>query len=109
LTFSKLLLALAIAMPVVGLRVIYAIATAFIYGYSSAAGMPVQVVFGTLPEFLVMITYISAGIVTRNLARNRLQGSQIADNTAYTSVSDQNGTTYYAAMTPAHDTAQSSV
>jgi hypothetical protein len=109
LTYSKLLLALAIAMPVVGVRIIYAIATAFIYGYSSTASMPVQVVFGTLPEFLVMITYISAGIVTRNLARNRLEKPQVADHTAYTSISDRNSTTYYSTTTPAHDTAQSNV
>ncbi|KAJ5825273.1 hypothetical protein N7474_002411 [Penicillium riverlandense] len=85
---KKLLLALIVAMPLIGVRVIYAIAATFIYGYSSAASMPVQVVFGTLPEFLVMITYLSAGIVTRNLARDRLEKSSVTDTTADTSVSD---------------------
>lgn len=82
-------------MPLIGVRVIYAIVTTFKYGYFSAAGTPIQVIFGTLPEFLVMITYLSAGIVTRNLARDRLRKSQVTDNTAYTSVSDPTyGTAY---------------
>lgn len=92
-------------MPIIGVRVVYAIATVFKYGYSTKAAMPVQVIFGTLTEFLVIIIYLCAGIVTRNLPRDRLEKSQVTDNTRYTSVSDpSNDTTYYSLAPPAHNT-----
>lgn len=72
-----------IAMPLIGVRIVYAIAGAF----SSKGGLAVQVIFGTLPEFLVMIDYISFGIVTRHLARDRSKKSpESVYNTAYTNV-----------------------
>lgn len=71
------------AMPLIGVRIIYAIAGAF----SSRGGLAVQVIFGTVPEFLVMIDYISFGIVTRHLARDRSKKSpEPAYNTAYATV-----------------------
>lgn len=60
-----------IAMPLIGARVIYSVVIAFVDGRADGGSLAVQVIFGTVPEFLVMITYISAGIVTRNLASDR--------------------------------------
>jgi len=60
-----------IAMPLIGVRVIYSVVIAFVDGRADGGSLAVQVIFGTVPEFLVMITYISAGIVTRNLASDR--------------------------------------
>ncbi|KAJ5122108.1 hypothetical protein N7526_009045 [Penicillium atrosanguineum] len=82
----KLLLALAIAILFIG------------------------VIFGTLPEFLVMSIYLSAGIVTRNLPRDRMEKSRVTDNTAYTSVSDPSyGTTYYSVAPPPQVTGHTNV
>ncbi|KAJ6119542.1 hypothetical protein N7523_003822 [Penicillium sp. IBT 18751x] len=98
---KKLLLALIIAAPILGMRVVYAIVTVFKYGYSSQASLPVQVIFGTLPEFLVMSTYLYAGIVTRNLPRDRSE----KDNTAHASISDPSyNTTLHSVTPPAHNT-----
>jgi uncharacterized membrane protein len=84
---KKLLLALAIAMPLVGVRVLYAIVIAFKYQNSSGEGLATKVILGTIPEFLIMISYLSAGLVTRNLARDRVEkGQQPAYNTSYSSV-----------------------
>lgn len=60
-----------IALPLIGVRLIYAIAIVFKYKNAGGGSLAVQVIFGTLPEFLVMITYLSAGLVTHNLARSR--------------------------------------
>ncbi|KAJ5083294.1 hypothetical protein N7456_012721 [Penicillium angulare] len=66
---KKLLLAVTVALPLLGVRVIYSLAVAFADGRASGGSLAVQVIFGTIPEFLVVINYISAGIVTRNLAQ----------------------------------------
>ncbi|CAI7652681.1 unnamed protein product [Penicillium pancosmium] len=68
---TKLLHAVMIALPLIGVRLIYAIAIVFKYKNAGGGSLAVQVIFGTLPEFLVMITYLSAGLVTHNLARSR--------------------------------------
>ncbi|KAJ5973696.1 hypothetical protein N7481_010906 [Penicillium waksmanii] len=84
---TKLLHAVMIALPLIGIRLIYAIAIVFKYKNAAGGSLAVQVIFGTLPEFLVMITYLSAGLVTHNLARSRYQnkpGPASASN--YTSV-----------------------
>lgn len=60
-------------MPLVGARVIYSVVIVFVYGRADGGSLAVQVIFGTMPEFLVMITYISAGIMTRNLASDRVK------------------------------------
>lgn len=70
---SKLLLAVIIAMPLIGVRIIYAVAAAFANHSASGGSLPVRIIFGTLPEFLVMITYLSGGLVTHKLARNRVE------------------------------------
>lgn len=73
-----------IALPLIGVRIIYSIVTAFANGSGSLA---VQVIFGTLPEFVVMIVYLSAGVWTRNLARDRAeQKPEPAYDTAYNPV-----------------------
>ncbi|KAJ6104985.1 hypothetical protein N7486_003674 [Penicillium sp. IBT 16267x] len=58
-------------MPVVGARVIYSVVIAFVDGRADGGSLAVKVIFGTIPEFLVMITYLSAGIMTRNLVSDR--------------------------------------
>ncbi|KAJ6003375.1 hypothetical protein N7451_005922 [Penicillium sp. IBT 35674x] len=68
---KKLLWAIMIAMPLIGVRVIYSVAIAFVDGRADGGGLPVQVIFGTIPEFIVMIAYIFAGIMTRKLASDR--------------------------------------
>jgi hypothetical protein len=68
---AKLLWAVIVAIPLVGVRVIYSVVIAFVDWRADGGSLAVQVVFGTIPEFLVMITYIAAGIVTRNLASDR--------------------------------------
>lgn len=60
-----------IATPLIGVRFIYSVIVSFIDGRPEGGSLAIQVIFGTLPEFLVMITYISAGILTRNMARER--------------------------------------
>ncbi|KAJ5085776.1 hypothetical protein N7532_010547 [Penicillium argentinense] len=83
----KLLFGIMIALPLIGIRLIYAIVVAFKYGSPSGGSLAVEVIFGTLPEFLVMITYLSAGIVTRNLASGRNErGVGPAYDSAYVSV-----------------------
>lgn len=84
---KKLLLAVGIAMPLIGVRVIYAIVIAFRYQNTSSGSLAVKVILGTVPEFLVMINYLSAGVTTRNLARDRVEKRpQPAYNTAYSTV-----------------------
>ena len=76
-----------IAMPLIGVRVIYAVASAFAHHSASGGSLSVRVILGTLPEFLVMVNYLTAGVVTRNLPRNRMeQRPEPAYDTAYTSV-----------------------
>lgn len=60
-----------VALPLIGVRVIYGVAIAFKEPQTRTGSLPVQVIFGTLPEFLTMITYLVAGIMTRNLAKDR--------------------------------------
>lgn len=84
---KRLLLAVEIAMPLIGARVLYAIVIAFKYQNASDGSLAVRIVFGVIPEFLVMICYLSAGLVTRTLARNRAKmRSQPADQTVYSTV-----------------------
>jgi hypothetical protein len=84
---KRLLLAVEIAMPLIGARVLYAIVIAFKYQNASGGSLAVKIIFGTVPEFLVMISYLSAGLITRNLARDRVQkGSQPTYNIAYSAV-----------------------
>ncbi|KAJ5587013.1 P-loop containing nucleoside triphosphate hydrolase protein [Penicillium hispanicum] len=71
---KKLLFALMIAMPLIGVRIIYAVAVAFVDGNASGGSLAVRVIFGTIPEFLIMIDYLSAGLITHNVARERLGG-----------------------------------
>ena len=80
LPFQKLLRAIMIATPLIGVRIIYSVVTSFVDGRPEGGSLAIQVIFGTLPEFLVMITYISAGILTRNMARERQEklGSETA-------------------------------
>ncbi|KAJ5953594.1 hypothetical protein N7454_000490 [Penicillium verhagenii] len=68
---KKLLLAVLIAVPLVGGRVIYSAVIAFVDGRADGGSLAVQVIFGTISEFLVMITFVSVGLVTRNLASDR--------------------------------------
>ncbi|KAJ5256727.1 hypothetical protein N7478_012831 [Penicillium angulare] len=68
---KKLLFAVTVALPLLGIRVIYSFAVAFADGRVNGGSLAVQAIFGTIPEFLVMIIYISAGIVTRNLTQER--------------------------------------
>ncbi|KAI9926963.1 hypothetical protein ASPWEDRAFT_32921 [Aspergillus wentii DTO 134E9] len=68
---KKLLLAITVAMPLIGIRIIYSIATVFSSSGMSGGSLAVRVILGVLPEFLVMIDYVAVGIVTRNLARDR--------------------------------------
>lgn len=58
-------------MPLIGIRIIYSIATVFSSSGMSGGSLAVRVILGVLPEFLVMIDYVAVGIVTRNLARDR--------------------------------------
>ncbi|KAJ5638892.1 hypothetical protein N7528_001282 [Penicillium herquei] len=67
----KLLFAVVIAMPLLGVRVIYSLIIAFVDGRAEGGSLAVQVIFGTVPEFLTMINYISAGITTRDMAHER--------------------------------------
>ncbi|RAK95444.1 uncharacterized protein BO80DRAFT_497765 [Aspergillus ibericus CBS 121593] len=69
----QILLAVTISMPLIGVRIIYAIATAFATDSFDGGSLPVRIIFGTLPEYLVMLLYVGVGIATRNLARSRLE------------------------------------
>lgn len=72
-----------VALPLIGVRILYGIAIAFVDGNMLGGSLPVRVIFGTLPEFLVMIAYVAGGLVTRNVAEQRLEGSkQAMDYTA---------------------------
>ncbi|KAJ5625686.1 hypothetical protein N7510_001995 [Penicillium lagena] len=75
---KKLLIAIMAALPLIGVRILYGIAIAFVDGNMLGGSLPVRVVFGTLPEFLVMLAYVAVGIVTRNVAKQRLEGSKQA-------------------------------
>ncbi|PWY92277.1 hypothetical protein BO70DRAFT_357409 [Aspergillus heteromorphus CBS 117.55] len=72
----KILLAVTIAMPLIGIRIIYAIATVFSSSGLEGGSLAVRVIFGTLPEYLTMLVYIGVGIATRNLARSRLEPAE---------------------------------
>ncbi|PYI07754.1 hypothetical protein BO78DRAFT_406290 [Aspergillus sclerotiicarbonarius CBS 121057] len=69
----QILLAVTIAMPLIGVLIIYAIATAFTSSSLNGGSLAVRVIFGTVPEYLVMLVYVGVGIVTRNLDRSRLE------------------------------------
>ncbi|PYH88854.1 hypothetical protein BO71DRAFT_403513 [Aspergillus ellipticus CBS 707.79] len=75
----KILLGITIALPMIGIRIIYAIATAFSTCGLEGGSLAVRVIFGTLPEFLTMLVYLGAGIATRNLARSRLEPAMQKD------------------------------
>lgn len=62
-----------VAMPLIGVRTIYAVVTTFVNGNPSGGSLAVRVIFGTLPEFLVIIDYLSAGLITHNIARERVE------------------------------------
>ncbi|KAJ6025034.1 hypothetical protein N7540_005831 [Penicillium herquei] len=79
---KKLLFAVVIAMPLLGIRVIYSLIIAFVVGRAEGGSLAVQVIFGTVPEFLVMINYLSAGIMTRNMARERQLEDELDAQTA---------------------------
>jgi len=70
-------------MPLVGARLIYAIAIVFKYKSTAGGSLAVQVIFGILLEFLIMITYLSAGIRTRNLAHTRSKKEKSACDSNY--------------------------
>ncbi|KAJ5718616.1 hypothetical protein N7488_004262 [Penicillium malachiteum] len=71
---KKLLFAVVIAMPLLGVRVIYSVIIAFVDGRAEGGNLAVQVIFGTVPEFLVVINYLFAGIMTRDMAQERQGG-----------------------------------
>ncbi|KAJ5818630.1 hypothetical protein N7474_004221 [Penicillium riverlandense] len=73
---KKLLIAIMAALPLIGVRILYGIAIAFVDGNMLGGSLPVRVILGTLPEFLVMIAYVGVGLVTRNVAEQRLAGSK---------------------------------
>lgn len=60
-------------MPLIGVRIVYAIVTAFTSSNLEGGSLAVRVIFGTIPEYLVMLIYVGVGIVTRNLARSRVE------------------------------------
>lgn len=66
------------ALPLIGVRVLYGIAIAFVDGNMLGGSLPVRDIFGSLPEFLAMIAYVVGGLVTRNVAEQRLEGSKQA-------------------------------
>lgn len=79
----QLLLAIEIAMPLIGVRVLYAMVIAFKHQNVSGGSLVAKVILGTIPEFLIMISYLSAGLATRHLARDRAEkGPQPASNTS---------------------------
>ncbi len=81
---KKLLLAVQIVMPLIGARVLYAIVIAFRYQNMSDGSLAMRIVFGVVPEFLIVICYLSAGLVTRTLARDRVKlRTQPAHQTGY--------------------------
>lgn len=61
------------AVPLIGVRIIYTVASVFATSRADGGSLPVQVIFGVLPEFLVMIVYVSAGIMTRGLGSVRYE------------------------------------
>lgn len=60
-------------MPLIGVRIVYAIVTAFTSSNLEGGSLAVCVIFGTIPEYLVMLIYVGVGIVTRNLVRSRVE------------------------------------
>lgn len=84
---KRLLLAVEIAMPLIGARILYAIVIAFKYQNASGGSLVAKIIFGVILEFLVMICYLSGGLITRNLARDRVKmRPQPAYHTAYSGV-----------------------
>ncbi|CAK42755.1 hypothetical protein CBS63078_3986 [Aspergillus niger] len=69
----QLLFAITVAMPLIGVRIVYAIVTAFTSSNLEGGSLAVRVIFGTIPEYLVMLIYVGVGIVTRNLVRSRVE------------------------------------
>ncbi|GLB08848.1 hypothetical protein AtubIFM57258_004757 [Aspergillus tubingensis] len=69
----QLLSAITVAMPLIGVRIVYAIVTAFTSSNLEGGSLAVRVIFGTIPEYLVMLVYVGVGVVTRNLARSRVE------------------------------------
>lgn len=75
-----------IVMPLVGIRLIYAIVTVFKYKSTAGGSLAIQVIFGILLEFLIMITYLFAGICTRNLAHVSSKKTGVVCDSDYTPV-----------------------
>ena len=73
-----------IAMPLVGIRLIYAIATVLKYTSTAGGSLAIQVVLGILLEFLIMITYLFAGICTCNLAHVSSKKAGVVCDSDYT-------------------------
>lgn len=63
------------AVPIIGVRVIYTVASVFTHSRVDGGSLPVRVILGMLPEFLAILLYISAGIMTRGLASVRCRTS----------------------------------
>ncbi|KAF7631481.1 hypothetical protein AFLA_012338 [Aspergillus flavus NRRL3357] len=72
---KKLLLGMTAAVPIIGVRVIYTVASVFTHSRVDGGSLPVRVILGMLPEFLAILLYISAGIMTRGLASVRCRTS----------------------------------
>ena len=75
-----------IVMPLVGIRLIYAIVTVFKFKSTSGESLAIQVIFGILLEFLIMITYLFTGIYTRNLAHVSSKKAGVICDPDYTPV-----------------------
>ena len=58
-------------MPLVGVRAVYVVVCSFKEGVADGGNLAIQVVFGMLPEFLCMISYLTGGIMTCHLAHIR--------------------------------------
>lgn len=63
----KLLYATLIAIPLIGVRVVYA--TVCYAGNSETAtnSVPLKVIFGVVPEMIVVVVFVLMGILTQDL------------------------------------------
>jgi hypothetical protein len=78
---TRLLVAVAIALPFLGARTIYAVVSIWrVFGRTTPPTEAVKLVFATLMEILVVVVLLIMGLVTKDIERARREGEDLGKN-----------------------------
>jgi hypothetical protein len=70
---SKLLYAVLLSLPFIGIRLIYGFLALLLTNPTFAQSLAAKIVLSLIPEFLIVAIFVVAGIITRDMWREDVQ------------------------------------